>query len=308
MTNAKMLKLGVLGAALGAGLYFMLPAPEAAPPPAPAAEPNYFAFVRSMDGTHPDGDIKQTGDLLVVDAELGYMFDYYLAGLGEKNLDAIKTEIERELDRRLQKAPAVQAKRLLDNYLKYKGALAVMEQGMPKSSDLVKGARARLEAMQQLRHAYFSADEISGLFAASDAYDQDALARLEINGDTRLGDSERRARLAALDAKLSPAVREQREAPAAVLKLEQSVQQLRAQGGGDNEVYRLRSAALSPEAAARLAEVDREEDDWKRRISTYQQKYSELKSGTGSVPPDALQQLRDSAFSPDEQRRLAAYE
>lgn len=38
-----------------------------------------------MEGTRPDGDVKTlAGEQLVVDAELGHLFDYYLAGLGEK--------------------------------------------------------------------------------------------------------------------------------------------------------------------------------------------------------------------------------
>jgi lipase chaperone LimK len=85
----------------------------AAPAPAPAA-PDPFAFVRSMEGTRPDGDIRQdAAGQLVVDAELGHLFDYYLAGLGEKDLGAIRMAIERELDRRLAAPAAVQAKRLL---------------------------------------------------------------------------------------------------------------------------------------------------------------------------------------------------
>ncbi|UUZ46576.1 hypothetical protein LP420_21845 [Massilia sp. B-10] len=68
-------------------LLYALLAPPAAPPPeavdAPKADP--FAFVRSMEGTRPDGDVRADPDgELVVDAELGHLFDYYLVGLGEK--------------------------------------------------------------------------------------------------------------------------------------------------------------------------------------------------------------------------------
>jgi lipase chaperone LimK len=45
-------------------------------------------------------------DQLEVNAELAYLFDYYLAGLGERPLDAIRTQIIRELERRLRPAPA----------------------------------------------------------------------------------------------------------------------------------------------------------------------------------------------------------
>ncbi|MES2259258.1 MAG: lipase secretion chaperone [Pseudomonadota bacterium] len=301
--NATLLRLGVLAAAIGT-LYITLRTPDAAPPPA-AKAPDYFAFVRSMEGTRPDGALRQDGaDHLVVDEELGHLFDYYLAGLGEKDLEAIRSEIERELDRRLAPAPAAQAKRLLASYLDYKRALVELERSLPPGADLAHTARARLAAMQQLRLRYFSAQDSAGLFGASDAYDDDALARVEIDADRALNPAQRKAKLAALDAKLAPALREQRDAPTRVMRLEESVQQLRSQGGGDNEVYRLRASTLSPQAAARLADVDREEADWKQRIGAYNTERARL----ANAAPDALQQLRDARFSPDEQKRLGAYE
>ena len=276
---------------------------EAAPtPPAPA---NPFAFVRSMEGTRPDGEVKVSADgQLVVDAELGHLFDYYLAGLGEKDLNAIRGEIERELDRRFKPGPAAQAKRLLASYLAYKGALADLEQKLPAGADMGKAARARLQAMQQLRLNYFSSTEIAGLFGFSDAYDQDALARIDISLDPKLTAEQRALQLAALDKKLTPAMREEREAPTRVLRTEESVQKMRAQGASDDEVYRVRAAAFSTEGASRLAELDREEAAWKGRIKLYLAERSGVSADAGG----ALQQLRDKHFSADEQRRLGAYE
>lgn len=305
-TNAKLLRVGALGALAGISLYFALTRSEAPAVQARPADPNFFAFVPSMTGTRPDGDVRQTAaDKLAVNAELAYLFDYYLAGLGEKPLEAIRMEIGRELDRRLSAAPAAEAKRLLDAYLAYKRALVDVERGLPATQDLAQGARQRLEAMQRLRRSYFSDAEAEGLFGAGDAYDLDAVARLEINGDQRLNDAQRKERIAALDARLPQQVRDERDAPARVLQLEEAVAKARAQGQGDNEIYRMRAVALSPEAAARLADVDREEADWHRRIASYQAQRQQL---AGDSDPASLQKLRDSIFSADEQKRLGAYE
>ncbi|MFA9219279.1 MAG: lipase secretion chaperone, partial [Sphingomonadaceae bacterium] len=165
-------------------------------------------------------------------------------------------------------------------------------------------AQARLAAQQQLRHDYFSAEEIRGLFGASDAYDDDALARLALSADTTLTPEQRQHQLARFDQRLPASLREDREAPVRVLKLEEAVLQARAAGAGDNDIYRLRSSALSPAAAARLADLDREQADWSRRISQYQAGRQQLTVPDGA----ALQQLRDTLFSPDEQKRLGAYE
>jgi lipase chaperone LimK len=284
------------------------PQRPAGPAPAPP-QADHFAFVRSMEGTRPDGQVKtDSAERLLVDAELGYLFDYYLAGLGEKDLLAVRTEIERELDRRLRPAPAAEAKRLLASYLAYKRALADVEGRLPNSADMAAGARARLAAMQQLRPHYFTPQQIAGLFGGADAQAADTIARLELAADRSLTEAERQARVAALDQQLPPALREQRAAPTRVLRLEQSVQQLRAQGAGDNEIYRLRSAALSPEAASRLAEVDREDADWKRRIALYQAERRQLAAAAAGPSPHRAQVLRDAYFKPEEQRRLGAYE
>jgi len=302
LTTMKKMGAGAVAAGL---LYAAWPSAQqvAVTPAAPASDP--YAFVRSMEGTKPDGDIKQSSDgQLVVDAELGHLFDYYLAGMGEKDLAAIRAEIERELDRRLKPGPAAQAKRLLASYLDYKRALVDLELQMEQGADLATAARARLNATQKLRQRFFSSSEINGLFGFSDAYDNDALARLEISQDPKLSVAERAGKLAALDRKLSPAMREEREAPVRVIRTEEAVTKLRAQGASDDEVYRLRAAAFSPEGASRLAELDREEAAWKGRIQAYLAERSNVPAGAEAL----LQQLRNKHFNADEQRRLGAYE
>lgn len=281
------------------------PLPVAAPAQAAAAQAPAAPFVRSMEGTRPDGDVRQDGARqLVLDAELGYLFDYYLAGLGEREFDAIRAEIERELERRLAPGPARQAKVLLGKYLDYKRALATLEGTLTPGRDMLAGARARRDAMLKLRKAYFSEREIAGLFGDADAYDADALARLEITQDKQLSAPRRQAGLAALDAALSPEQRARRAAPLAIINLEKSVADMRARGAGDNEVYRARAAAFTPEAAARLAELDKEQAQWQARIAAYRQQRRQVAPGD----TQALQRLRDAGFSALEQKRLAAYE
>jgi lipase chaperone LimK len=304
------LRVAMLAALAGGGAYLLLTqrdAPAAQAEPAQRASPDYFPFVHSMAGTQPDGAARaDASGKLEVNAELAYLFDYYLAGLGERPLDDIRSEIVRELQRRLPAAASAEAQRLLDAYLAYKRALVDVERGLPAQADPASRARQRLAAMQQLRSTYFSPAEIAGLFSAGDIYDLDAIARLEISSDTSLSDAERTQKLADLDARLPAAARAEKDAPTRVLRLEETVTSARARGADDNEIYRLRSAALSPSAAARFADLDREEADWQRRISAYQTERRQLQQTTATET--ALQQLRDTGFTPEEQKRLPAYE
>jgi lipase chaperone LimK len=299
-TNLIVAGAAAIGAAL---LAFSLAGREPAPQVPATPPPDAFAFVRSMAGTTPDGAVRQDGaGQLVVDAELGHLFDYYLSGLGEKDLNAIRMEIERELDRRLAAPAAGKAKRLLASYLDYKRALADLEKGLPATNDRAKSAHARWDAMLKLRPGFFSDSEIAGLFGTSDALDRDALARLDVVEDATLDAAQKAAKLAALDKDMPAALRQEREAPSRVIDTEAAVQKLRAQGASDDDVYRLRAAAFSPEAANRLAELDREEAQWQARIAAYRAQRANAGDET------ALQQLRDKYFSADEQRRLGAYE
>ena len=299
-----MLKLGA-GVLVAGVLALSLSRPEVASEQPLRADADPFAFVRSMEGTKPDGEVRQSVEgELVIDAELGHLFDYYLAGMGEKDLAAIRSQIERELERRLKPGAAAQARRLLGSYLDYKRALAGLELSLKDTGELGKSARARMEAMHKLRAGFFTPSEIAGLFGFSDAYDLDALRRLEISTDPKLSEPQRAAQLADLDRKLSPAMREEREAPSRVIRTEESVLKMREQGASDDDVYRLRAAAFSTEGASRLAELDRDEAAWKARIKAYQGARAAVPAGAEA----ALQQLRDQHFNPEEQRRLGAYE
>lgn len=277
------------------------------------AAPDLFPFLRSLDGTRPDGELQVAdGEALVVNAELVRLFDYYLSGIGEKPLDAIRQEIERALDVRLKPRAAAQAKDVLARYLNYKQALVDVEKNPSVTGASPDALRARLAAMQQTRARFFSPAEAEAMFAMEDTQHLDAVARLEVSQDQSLSPEQKAEKLVALDAALPQVLREARDAPLQVVRLEETVSKLRSQGASDDEIYRMRAAALSPEAASRLAEVDREDMQWKARINAYLAQRNQLLAATAQQRSEdreaALLQLRQAYFAEDEQKRLAAYE
>lgn len=206
----------------------------------------------------------------------------------------------------------MQARQLLARYLDYKRDLVTVEQGLQAgaSGNGIDAIKARLDAIRQARLRFFSAAEVQAMFGLEDAYDRYNVERYEIAEDKTLTDAQKKEKLAALEAAMPPELRQEQEAPLAVAKLEEKVQQLRANGASDDDAYRMRAAALNPEAAARLAEVDREEAAWKSRIAGYLAERSKVLNANLSDAgrQAAIQQLRDSRFSQQEQMRLAAYE
>ena len=287
-------------------------APGAAPRPAGPASAGDAPprAVSSLAGTTPDGGAIATADeALVLDPALIRLFDYYLTTVGERPLSAIRAQVEHDLDGRLAPGAARQAKDVFARYLQFKTALKAQRPARAAGRS-VDTLREGLRLMLALRATYFSEAESQALFGAQDAQASTALARMAIEQDPALDAQQRRERLAALDARLPASVRAEREAPLAVVRLEEAAQHIRAQGGSEDDVYRMRAAATSPEAANRLADIDREETAWKARIAAYLAQRAALLSAQAGDDERAaaMSELRNRLFTPEEQRRLAAYE
>lgn len=276
-----------------------------------------FDFVRSFEGTTQDGNLSHDGGSeLQVSAELRLLFDYYLTATGEKKLPEIRAEIERVLDQKLSANAALQAKNLLGRYIQYKQALVSVEANAHNISagrtSMAAAARQRWSAMQQTRQRFFSEKENQAMFGFDDAYDMDALNRMDVAENASLNPEQKQAQLQALDDALPVELREEKNAPYQVIRLEEQASKLRANGASDADIYNMRATATSAEAATRLAEVDREEAIWKARIQQYQEQKNKLNTEmafhSATEKQAALDQVRKQYFNADEQRRLPAYE
>jgi lipase chaperone LimK len=280
--------------------------------PAPAAQTALLTvpvatpakpFAPSLQGTRPDGAVRVApDDSVVADARLIELFDYYLSTVGEKSPAAVRAEIERELDRTLRPAAAAAAKRVLARYVAYRQALARLETDRRLAGPDAAALKRRLTALRGLRAQYFSPREMAAIFGREDAANTDALARMAIREDGTLSAQQKHARLAALDAGLPADMRAAREAPLKIVRVQEEAARLRASGAGEDDVFRVRAEAFGADAAQRLADVDRDEAAWKRRIDAYLAERRSLRDEA------AVAALRDRMFSEDEQRRLGAYE
>jgi lipase chaperone LimK len=148
------------------------------------------------------------------------------------------------------------------------------------------------------------------MFGFDDAYDGVALSQLEINLNTALTPTQKEEQLQALKGSMPAQVKAELDAPRQVAQMQNKVDTLRAQGASDDEVYRLRAQTFSPEAAARLAEVDRQEAAWQQRIAQFQAERQRIRQTIESPTEQqaALQALVRQQFSDQERPRLVAYE
>jgi len=300
---------GALVALVGVALVRAVPAPSqqatAAPRPASASAPGSFA--PSLVGTTTEGiATASAGASLVLEPGLIRLFDHYLTTLGERSLEEIRAQLARELAQRYAPAAARQAVDVLDRYIAFREALRAAAPAPPRGGRGVDLLRERLRAMRAIRSRYFGDAEARALFGPADREAADALSRMAVAQDPALDAETRRRRLAEIEASEPAEVRAARDASTAIARLDDAVRQARARGASDDDVWHLRAAATSPEAANRLADLDREEAAWQARIADYLAQRRQVLAG--GAAPEAIADLRGRMFTATEQRRLAAYE
>ncbi len=100
--------------------------------------------------------------------------------------------------------------------------------------------------------------------------------------------------------------------PTLVAATESAVQSKRQQGASDDEIYRFRAATYSAEKATLLAEMERAEIGWSIRVQSYLAEKARLSNSSDTTlsadQSIALQQLRNSRFTAEEQELLTARE
>jgi lipase chaperone LimK len=263
-------------------------------------------FAASLKGTQSDGSahLSANGEL-VVDESLRQLFDYYLSTLGERDLNAVRAAVAAELRRRLSGPPLKSALDLFERYLAFKQNTHADESQLRQAS-----LADRLAAMRTLRHRYFNSQEIAGLFGTDDSYDDFTVKRLQILADTKLSAADKARRVSELENQLPEPLRKARSAPVQHIALAEEEAALRRSGGTEQDIYALRTQTVGQAAADRLATLDQEQAQWKGRIDSFKQARQQIQDNTSldsQQKQDALDKLTQSSFTPQEQRRLAAY-
>ncbi|GGY11981.1 lipase secretion chaperone [Paludibacterium paludis] len=297
MTFAGRFAVAVLALAVAAMIFW----PGRDDPP-PRSESTGVAL--SQQGTQPDGAAREAHGRPVADAALRRLFDYHLAALGEKSAAAIRQSLAAALPAGLDARARGAVLDLFDRYRAYKQAVAARTPGAEESM------KARLDAMRALRGRFFREEEARGLFGDSDRFDDFSLGLLAIRADPSLSAQEKTRRAGELEAALPAAMQEARREAVAHTALADQEAALLSQGGGDDDLYRLRSRVAGQAAAGRLAEMDRRQTDWQNRIAAYRAERERLAGNARLSPAERETALADYAlahFDSHERRRLAAY-
>ena len=193
---------------------------------------------------------------------------------------------------------ATRALALAHRYVDYRVALGQLRP--PADQTDPQALRTVMAERQRVRRQFFDGDEFDALFSQDLALDEYMLARLEIERNSALTPEQKRSALQEAEQGLDPAVRAQRAEAVAHEGVAQQTAAFNAQGVDERTRHAQRSAQYGPEAAQRLAQLDREQGDWNARLDLYQQAVASTQD------PTRLASLRSQLFSSEEQLRVEA--
>jgi lipase chaperone LimK len=264
---------------------------------------------RSLRGTRVDGGLVVDADgRFVATIDARRLFDYFLAGTGEMPGDRLRARIVAEIEKRLPPDAARDAIALLDRYLAYRERVRTVASSAPADGDL----DGRLAMLEALRREMLGEDAADAFFAEEESQARRVLEIRRVTSDTTLSAEERAARVealyAALEADLPPETREARAAGRLAISLRAAEDEIRAKGGGPDEIQAMRERLAGPEVAARLAELDVRRGEWQTRVDTFRAARARIAANPtldDAGRAEATERLL-AGFTPPERRRLEA--
>jgi lipase chaperone LimK len=270
-----------------------------------------LARPRSLRGTRVDGGLATDADgHFVPTLDARRLFDYFLTASGEVSDEALHARIQYEIERRLPATAAREATELCERYLAYRDRvreLATVD--VPGDADL----DARLATLIAIRREVLGPVAAEAFFAEEEADARRMLEARRIANDPSLTPEERAERVEAVftaaEADLPAEVREARAAGRLATSLRSAEAEVRARGGDDAAVAALRERLAGPEAAARLADLDRQRNEWQGRLDGFRAARDRIRRDPALAPEAqeaAIARLADESFTPAERRRIEA--
>lgn len=296
-----------------------IPAPQNAPvsadnAPIPvqttARQSKDLNLPRSFVGTEVDGRLQvDAAGNLIINEDIRRLFDYFLASIGEDSLTTSVERLRTYIDGQLAEPARSRAQTLLDQYLDYKRELILLERDLPQLANL-DALRQRESAVQALRARLFDAETHQAFFAREEGYNRFTLERMAIRHDPSLSDEAKGEAIDRLRASL-PEELQDAVLPELQQELRQHTARLQAEGASAAQIRQMRQQLVGAEATARLETLDRQRQDWNKRVDDYLAAKARIQNNEGLSAGDraaAIDALATEHFDERERMRLEAAE
>ncbi|MDX9914185.1 MAG: lipase secretion chaperone [Candidatus Moranbacteria bacterium] len=214
------------------------------------------------------------------------------------NPEALKQRLAALVARHFGDALSTRALALAERYVDFRVALGELQP--PSDANDPKALRAAIVARDALRRQYFDDAEYEALFAGQENLERYTLARLDIERDPSLSDTQRREALEAAQTELSPVQRAERARSVVQVDVAAETADFNARGVDAHARYAERSTRYGDDAARRLAQIDTEDQQWNARLDDY------ARAQAAHASAEQLAQWRTRNFTEQEQLRLDA--
>lgn len=273
-----------------------------------------YPIAASLAGTDLDGEISfDDQGKLRQDFSLRLLYDQLLSVRGEWTESQISdwlTEYSLALSAD-GKIPNDGVAAILESFQAYTDYLKTAAETLPAFSFGNKEDVASIETYAQelstLRRELLGDDAANNFFASEERYDQAQLARVKIQLNDELSETDKEAEIERWQEEQSTVEHEHR---VNVLRHEQyreDVQQLAGQDSSALDIDAIRQQYFGDEAANRLAELDAQRAQWSQKQEDYHSAMEELAKNFSDSSDDYVAAQKDyvlERFSEAEQRRL----
>ncbi|WP_414441569.1 lipase secretion chaperone [Burkholderia sp. 22PA0106] len=238
-------------------------------------------------------------------------FDYCLSAQSQLTPAALDTLVRREIAAQLDGSPAQSdALDVWQRYRAYFDGLARLAGGGAVLGDKLDPAAMQLALDQRSDLANRTLGEWAAPFFGDEQRHQRLdLERIRVARDPSLNDAQKAARLAALDTQLTPAERARRDALQAQQDAVTAIAALQQSGATPDAMRAQIAQTLGPEAAVRVAQLQRDDDAWQAKYRAYAAERDRI-AAQAQAPQDRdaqIAQLRQQTFTaPGDAIRAAA--
>lgn len=270
----------------------------------------YGALPSSLEGAPlPTGLSVDSDGNLIPTIALQRLFDFFLTTVGEEPLEQVVDRIKEYLDFQLDEPALSQAKAILENYQSMKASIIEMENAW--SEDIGMGAprpdfQSIVERKRDIRREHLGEEVYQAFYEMDDQLDDYMLKKLDILKNDALSEEEKEQQLASIEALLPDNVQEKKSEQRQIDQLYEDIEQAKALGASEQEIYQMRLETLGAEKAERYQKAERVQQSWNARVLQYRKERNQIINSSLSEQDQAeqIELLRESHFEGRELMRI----
>ncbi len=255
-------------------------------------------------------DMNAQGDL-VINKKIQHLFDFYLSAQGEESLGVIVARIKQSLKLQLTSSAFEQCSAILAGYLRYLNEITAIKQQYELDIDseyALENVISARELMFAARAKLLDPEVIYAFFGQADQYEDYMLSLVGIMQYHGLTPAQKLQAKADLDAVTPDWLLAQQQSADRLNQYRSGYKKLQSQGATADELSDFTQQLVSPEVAARLAELENKRQQWQSRLAVYREELIVITAidMDNQQQQEQIGQLRELYFSEQEIKRVNA--